>query len=810
MEQRDIVRAILELSIQAQAKEKSRSRVLPVNSSSRGSPEGISSRSMDRQASWPDERSTLASYLPSRSILSLPMKPSILMAKPPQHLLDRETSTHNEETSNDGRLCNSASRDSVHSLTQGECITTADCTPTRSARGGSVWTPTESTVDWNVETGKIHEIFLMKPIIHDLVDVIQLSWRTHKAQMQQHDVRKQINRNKQEGHLAVLDLYQNLYDHEYRAIDSEVAKAGSGASLVSLKRTTSNLWHRDIYFKGVPGLQFVLLRMVPFTGQSQHDHHPVYKTAKPQYSPPSLPVSEAELVTPLALHSRTKLSHISTETAASGASINALSRDSTTNQTTTARTRDTADGTDTQVSNQPKPKRRTAFGLAKRDVSKPTPSGAEVGTSQVSDEVDNTGSGKQTLPPRSPAVARPLRHKAKLPQLVTRGRTPVETKTRGVAQMKPKPAALKLETSKSVWENASSYLVSLQTAHFIRILQDVQYPTGFMGPNSNCNYGPSASKFHYDIPFLMQFRSLITETSAKSTIDLLICSTNKASLSAQTPRNSNLLRSGFFFKSPTSDTDRKDTRPPNKLRKKRMPESSNPSAHSSTQSLSIDIEHMNYSRSNLAMNPSFIPSPIAGMQHDDYSHESVGEENEPVLDEDDYEKQKEYEYRRGELYSPSMVMDEGYGSGQRPKSLGEPDQEDAGAETEVNDTEDSPKAFEETSREGANEVEEAEDPISSEPQAHLHTMGENVLEEKTNKILGTDEDHRFANEETDFFEEVRTMTNSVESDASDDEEEKAIEDTMDEAEAERVVRDLLCKYTTLFATQGVHADILET
>ena len=43
--------------------------------------------------------------------------------------------------------------------------------------------------------------------------------------------------------------------------------------------------------------------------------------------------------------------------------------------------------------------------------------------------------------------------------------------------------------------------------------------------------------------------------------------------------------SGFFSKSPTSDTDRKDTRPPNKLRKKRITDSSNPSAHSSTQSL---------------------------------------------------------------------------------------------------------------------------------------------------------------------------------------------------------------------------------
>ncbi|KAL9046092.1 MAG: hypothetical protein Q9214_000987 [Letrouitia sp. 1 TL-2023] len=43
--------------------------------------------------------------------------------------------------------------------------------------------------------------------------------------------------------------------------------------------------------------------------------------------------------------------------------------------------------------------------------------------------------------------------------------------------------------------------------------------------------------------------------------------------------------SGLFAKSPTSDSERKDTRQPNKLRKKRMPESSNASAQSSTHSL---------------------------------------------------------------------------------------------------------------------------------------------------------------------------------------------------------------------------------
>ncbi|KAL8746545.1 MAG: hypothetical protein Q9184_007731 [Pyrenodesmia sp. 2 TL-2023] len=121
----------------------------------------------------------------------------------------------------------------------------------------------------------------MKPIIQDFLDVIQLSWKIHKAQMQQADVRKQINKNNQEGHLAVFDLYQDLYGHEHKAIENEIARAGSGASLVSLKRTTSNLWHRDISFKGVPGLQFVVERLAQWPGFPQAPEPFIYEsTAK--------------------------------------------------------------------------------------------------------------------------------------------------------------------------------------------------------------------------------------------------------------------------------------------------------------------------------------------------------------------------------------------------------------------------------------------------------------------------------------------------------------------------------------------------
>lgn len=70
----------------------------------------------------------------------------------------------------------------------------------------------------------------------------------------------------------------------------------------------------------------------------------------------------------------------------------------------------------------------------------------------------------------------------------------------------------------------------------------------------------------------------------------------RGSLSLQTPQSSESQTSfstpkgerklsGLFTKSPTSDHERGDSRQPNKLRKKRLTESSNTSAHSSSQSL---------------------------------------------------------------------------------------------------------------------------------------------------------------------------------------------------------------------------------
>lgn len=211
------------------------------------------------------------------------------MAIPAQGLPERETSTHTEERSLKTPLSNPGSGESALIAKQDRCVNSPVRSTFQNSHNGSVSTLTEPTSNGNEESGKMLDLFLMKPIIQDLADVIQLSWKIHKAQMQQADLRKQISRNDQEGHPAVFDLYQDLYGHEHKAIDDEIAKAGAGASLISLKRTTSNLWHRDIYFKGVPGLQFVLERVVAWANHPPIISHPKHETAKSASSPSQKP-----------------------------------------------------------------------------------------------------------------------------------------------------------------------------------------------------------------------------------------------------------------------------------------------------------------------------------------------------------------------------------------------------------------------------------------------------------------------------------------------------------------------------------------
>lgn len=130
--------------------------------------------------------------------------------------------------------------------------------------GGGVLAPTESPVDGKAERLKSLEFFLMKSIIEDLGDVIQLSWKVQNIQMHEAVIRKQIMKDDNEGLPLVLEVYQDLYAHEHVALEESISRAGAGSdvSLRSLKRIYTDMTHRKILFKGVPGLQFVLERTI--------------------------------------------------------------------------------------------------------------------------------------------------------------------------------------------------------------------------------------------------------------------------------------------------------------------------------------------------------------------------------------------------------------------------------------------------------------------------------------------------------------------------------------------------------------------
>ncbi|KAL8886496.1 MAG: hypothetical protein Q9215_005814 [Flavoplaca cf. flavocitrina] len=122
----------------------------------------------------------------------------------------------------------------------------------------------ESTAGNEIEGNKNLKLFLMKPVIQDLGDVIQLSWKIHTTLMQQAEIQNQINKYEKEGLPSVHLVYQDLYAHEHAALEDSICKAGADSSVTlrSLKRIYIDLSHRGILFKGIPGLEFVFERTV--------------------------------------------------------------------------------------------------------------------------------------------------------------------------------------------------------------------------------------------------------------------------------------------------------------------------------------------------------------------------------------------------------------------------------------------------------------------------------------------------------------------------------------------------------------------
>ncbi|KAL8724853.1 MAG: hypothetical protein Q9181_006647, partial [Wetmoreana brouardii] len=273
VEQREIIGAILALQIQQQGNATSEAKSRSVDSSSNCTPRPASRRTLDKENSWPYEEETLAQPSVLSSIKSLPMRSNVLITLPGQNLPAPTTSTKTS-TSNDTEI-----------LTSERCATknrndnddsSVKSGSNQSIRGGCIPTPSETTIDEEERKSTALDLFMMKPEIRDVADVIQLSWKIHKVQMQQAQIQKQVTRAEEEGLPAMFEIYQDLYTHEHKAVDNEISKAAPHASLISLKRTHVDMWHREIFFKGVPGLQFVLERVIQrsFRPSLDQEAHP--------------------------------------------------------------------------------------------------------------------------------------------------------------------------------------------------------------------------------------------------------------------------------------------------------------------------------------------------------------------------------------------------------------------------------------------------------------------------------------------------------------------------------------------------------
>ncbi|KAI4138153.1 MAG: hypothetical protein LQ341_004792 [Variospora aurantia] len=233
-----------------------RARV-PVASSRNGSPEPASPTARARTNRAIDENLVPRQTAASRHDVALSIGPNseVLERSPLVTFSQSEVPTDERSPSAYPRYrAPSAIRERCD---QDEVEVKVDCISNGGLRSGSNSTHFEWNTD-NCRGRKLFDFFILKPIIQDLVDVIQLSWRIHKIPMQQAEVLKQMVEAEHGGVLATFQLYQDLYAHEHKAIEHEIAKAGAGASLTSIKRTTANVWHRGIFFKFVPGLQFVL------------------------------------------------------------------------------------------------------------------------------------------------------------------------------------------------------------------------------------------------------------------------------------------------------------------------------------------------------------------------------------------------------------------------------------------------------------------------------------------------------------------------------------------------------------------------
>ena len=100
-------------------------------------------------------------------------------------------------------------------------------------------------------------LFLLKPVVKDFFDRVEVSWSVQNTRMQSLAIRKYMADLEREGLPSVIEMLHELHAYEQEMVDTETFKYPEG-SVLSLRRTRTDIQHRDMVFKAVPGLQFVV------------------------------------------------------------------------------------------------------------------------------------------------------------------------------------------------------------------------------------------------------------------------------------------------------------------------------------------------------------------------------------------------------------------------------------------------------------------------------------------------------------------------------------------------------------------------
>ena len=106
--------------------------------------------------------------------------------------------------------------------------------------------------------GRSLHLLHLQPIVRDDFDAIYLTWAVSEITISQSMIQDYMDKNREEGALSIVEVYQELFRHERDAIRVKLGLYFC-PTLVWLKRTYTDITHRDMGFQHIPVLQFVLM-----------------------------------------------------------------------------------------------------------------------------------------------------------------------------------------------------------------------------------------------------------------------------------------------------------------------------------------------------------------------------------------------------------------------------------------------------------------------------------------------------------------------------------------------------------------------